>query len=84
MIILNAKKGADVQYVWFPEVGEKVKIRKSFLPKKINHLSMPIYAEIIKINGQNLYIKIEGEDVKGKLKFFRNQLKPIGNFHSNK
>jgi hypothetical protein len=78
MIKIDNKK-----FIWFPELKEKVKIKKQFLPEILKESEEEIYGKIVSIDGQYITIKYIGQNV-GVGEHYRNELIPFGEYKQKK
>jgi hypothetical protein len=67
------------KFIWFPQVGEKVKIKKKYLPAEIKDTPIPIYGKIKHIDGQYISVKYKGHPNLVS-EHYRSELIPIGDF----
>jgi ribosome maturation factor RimP len=70
------------KFIWFPEVGEKVEVRKKCIPQELRSEYKTIMGKIIDIESDKITIRIKKSDI--TLVFSRNQLVPFGNFYKKK
>lgn len=72
MIKIDNKK-----FVWFPELKEKVIVKKRYLPELLRGTEETVYAKIVEIDGQYISVKYIGHSI-GIGEHYRNELKPYG------
>ena len=69
-------------FIWYPEVGERVEVMEQHIPVSLKNANRPVMAKITNLDGQYIFVKFIKEDLYGV--FYRNELIPVGNFFYKK
>ena len=78
MIKIDNKK-----FIWFPELKEKVIVKKRYLPELLKGSEEDVYAKIVDIDGQYISVKYIGHHV-GIGEHYRSELKPCCSYKQKK
>jgi hypothetical protein len=82
MIKVSKNKKQKTSFIWYPEIGERVQIKKGSIPKELKGLNRPVYGKIKDINNTYLSVKISKTEI--YLDLCRYDLIPIGDFFYKK